>query len=297
MKTTGIVIISILCNLCTGNQHNPDEITKDHTLYVGSTPADPLIKKIFHIPLPDSVDFIRWHLEISEKDQNFHLKIHYGIGQPNTNGFMQGGFKKTFNGQYEKTTKLFWKFNSSGFGQPIQMYQPGENVLHLVDESLKMLIGNGGWSYTLNNKNAEKTAITSLPATFKDTVIKDVYVGRTPCSEIARIAAMDITDPCIKLKWLLTLYRDPSTKQPTIYELNRTQHRQALIRGTWKEQKGVAGNPNITIYQLEPTGVQQTIYFLKASKEVLFFLDKDFHLLTGNEDFSYTLNAKANVEM
>jgi hypothetical protein len=60
-------------------------------VYAGSTPAGTVIRSFLGIPLSDSVDFIRWKLIFHDND--YQLRCNYGIGKPNTNGFMEGGKK------------------------------------------------------------------------------------------------------------------------------------------------------------------------------------------------------------
>jgi len=40
--------------------------------FIGSTPADPVIRTFFNIPLTDSIDFIRWNLIL--RDHEYQLK-------------------------------------------------------------------------------------------------------------------------------------------------------------------------------------------------------------------------------
>lgn len=68
--------------------------------YTGSTPADPVVRTFLGISLQDSVDFIRWQL-ILHKD-NYQLNCNYGVGQPNTNGFINGGKKIEISGALNK---------------------------------------------------------------------------------------------------------------------------------------------------------------------------------------------------
>ena len=54
--------------------------------YTGSTPAHAEIKNFLGIPLADSIDFIRW--KFTPHSNKYELDCEYGIGKPNTNGFI-----------------------------------------------------------------------------------------------------------------------------------------------------------------------------------------------------------------
>ncbi|HEY0432610.1 MAG TPA: hypothetical protein VGC95_01985 [Chitinophagaceae bacterium] len=61
---------------------------------VASTPAGPLMKWILGIPATDSIDFIRWRIDLDERGAKgtFVFNINFGEAQPNTRGF-KGDFR------------------------------------------------------------------------------------------------------------------------------------------------------------------------------------------------------------
>ena len=60
--------------------------------------------------------------------------------------------------------------------------------------------------------------------------------------------------------------------------------------GKWTIIRGIKGDPNAVVYQLEPDDPQSFLSFLKADENILLFLDKEQNPLVGNSHFSYTLN-------
>src|SRR5215203_494159 len=73
--------------------------------YTGSTPAGTIIRSFLGIAFTDSVDFIRWRINL--QDGRFSIKCNYGIGKPNTNGFINGGKWITLEGGLEKKQNIY----------------------------------------------------------------------------------------------------------------------------------------------------------------------------------------------
>ncbi len=121
---------------------------------------------------------------------------------------------------------------------------------------------------------------------------KDVYgifEGRCACQELARVLKRDVSPDCFKTKWGLVFYQNPDTQAPTTYVLEGSFFRQAIRKGKWSITKGTKTDSGDIIFALEADN-QQTIYLMKGDDNVLFFLDQDKNLLTGNNLFNYTLN-------
>lgn len=264
----------------------------EKAIYWGSTPADSVVKLWLEIPLNAISDFIRWELSLDGTDKSFRLQLLYGEAQPNTPGFWGGGTKKEIKGVYNQSDEMVYQLISESLGSDIMIKRVSDNIIHLLDPEKKLMKGNGGFSYTLNRKDPQSGTAIYIESDPSDSVTKEVYQGRTPCKEIAGESGLTLSEPCYKLKWLLTLYRDPVTGIPTTYQLKRTQHRQAVIEGKWNSTRENKDNHSIVIYQLDPDKPANSILLLKAGTHVLFFLDKQRNLMLGNGDFSYTLNRR-----
>ena len=87
---------------------------------------------------------------------------------------------------------------------------------------------------------------------------------------------------------------DPATAhKPTTYTMRKVVDNEMKdVSGKWSITKGVAGNPNILIIRIDPGKGKETISLLVGDQNVLFLLDNNDRLYTGNSDFSYTLNKK-----
>jgi hypothetical protein len=247
-------------------------------LFIASTPADDSIKSIFRIPIDKKIDFIRWSLTLSAGG-SFNLDINYGEGQPNTNGFKGGGEKLSFSGTYAVSNNIY-ELKSGNFSAQISLIKLNENLFHLLTSDGKLMVGNGGWSYTLTRKDAD---VKYSPITWKSPLAQEIaqeviYDGRTPCADFPEQSAN-----CYKLKWRLTLFRDKQTNEPTVYALRGSLYNHETRQGKWTIKR----DGETVIYQLD-----NSFSFLVGDENVLFFLDRRNQLLTGNSDFSFTLNRK-----
>jgi len=270
-------IVAILFLLLISSSSNGKE-----KAFTGSTPGGTIIRKFLGIPISDSIDFIRWKLVI--RDHEYDLQCNYGIGKNNSNGFINGGKKIELKGALKKD-KNYYQFQNGD--KTLLVAELNPDLLHLLDENKKLLIGNGGWSYTLNNMAASSS--DQLNFTAEAGILKDSmdFQGRTPC-KIPGIIPPGME--CYKLKWHIIFYADVKNNEPGTYKLFGTPWRQAGGRtGNWKIINGKDGR---VIYQLNDDNGNGFLYLLKIDENIVVFTDADGKLLVGDEDFSYTLNRK-----
>ena len=271
-----------------------------NTVLVGSTPGDAVIKSMLSIDPGKQVDFIRWHLTLGRGDAKaYTLNINFGEAKPNTSGFKSNGENLSIQGTYTVSKSKIGdicELKNAKAKTLISLVKLNENLYHVLAPDNKLMVGNGGWSYTLNrqdplpnNSVAVPSLTTLLPAVSAQDVIFD---GRTPCLDLARQYNIPVENDCFKLKWKLTLHRDPTTKAPTIYTLQSTLHRSTAIEGKWAILKGLSTNPDAVVYRLDPDKPREAMSLLVGDENVLFFLDKENRLFTGNGDFSFTLNRR-----
>lgn len=254
---------------------------KENT-YTGSTPADTVIRSFVGISLSDSVDFIRWKFILQNNE--YQLQCNYGIGKANTNGFINGGAKIELRGEYKKE-KNYYQFQNGT--KTLKALELNVDLFHLLNTDNSLLVGNGGWSYTLNNimpSGTDQVSITATPIVLKDSI---GFEGRTPCKIPGVIAP---GSSCYKLKWYIVLYGNTQINKPGSYKVFGTGWRKEGGRtGRWKI---IAGKNGRTIYQLNDEDGNGFLYLLKLDEHVLVFTDAKGKLLVGDEDFSYTLNSK-----
>ena len=92
-----VLIFYILAEISTA--------TAKQQTYVGSTPANSVVRDFLGIRSADSIHFIRWTITI--KDNSYELQSHYGLSEPNTTGFTKGGTKVQLTGRCSKVGNYY----------------------------------------------------------------------------------------------------------------------------------------------------------------------------------------------
>lgn len=141
-------------------------------------------------------------------------------------------------------------------------------------------------TYRLTNVPSKTTSRTPVPS---GPTVLGVFDGRFPCTEINRDWKRPARPECQKMKWSLTLFQDPETKQPTTYSLNR-----GTRTGKWAIVRGTPTDPEAIVYQLDSDKPEVSVYLLKGDDNVLFVLDQQRNFRVGNSYLSYNLNRVVN---
>lgn len=138
-----------------------------------------------------------------------------------------------------------------------------------------------------DNKVSGSVTFTKKP---KSLGVYGIFEGRSPCRQISLQLGANLPADCDHLKWQLTLFRDSITFKPTTYLLTTEMFGGRPLQGVWRIVRGKMPSPTAIVYVLE-TGLNgKLLYLLKGDDNVLFILDEKFRLMTGDRDFSYTLN-------
>jgi hypothetical protein len=279
-------------------------------VFAGSTPCDDSIRRALRIAMTADADLLEWTL-VLHKDPNsgvpadYRLQFRYGLTVPNKPGL---GDKVT---SAERTGS--WRIvkgtpESSGpevyeLAGAVSLRAISGTVLHAMNPDGSLMIGNGGWSYTLNRTDASETRVdpfTAPPEPAEPRSVSPlstgpavfaVFEGRTPCQGIARELNIRVGAGCAKAKWRVTLFQHPQTRQPTTYKIEGTLHRSAR-EGSWRIDRGRGGDPTAIVYRLAPTGSERGLQLLKGDDHVVFLLDQQGRTLAGHAEFSYTLDRR-----
>ena len=152
MKIT--TLAAVLCSSLILFGTRSDLLQKEEN-FVGGTPAGGYVRKFLKIPFDKELELIRWQLSL-QPDHSFKLACSFGVIQPNTMNFKGGGEQVSITGKW--TTEKGIKNNPASIvytlesdqGASIRMVKMDDRVFHLLFSDKSLLIGNGGWSYTLN---------------------------------------------------------------------------------------------------------------------------------------------------
>lgn len=248
--------------------------------YTASTPAGQAVRDFLGINQGDSIDFIRWQLRILDKKE-FNLSCSYGLSKPNTNGFID-----------EKKVSLSGIVSSQGgvimlnnAGKLLAMQVLSDNIMHLLNRDGSMMVGNGGWSYTLNatsQLSAAEIKPTAKHGSFKDSI---VFQGRTPCRGVEELLIGRIRPECYKKKWVVTLYKSNPGATSGNYKLGTVETKKT---GRWKlktnDGRGI-------IYSLDLNN-GNTLDLLHVDVNIVYMMDTKGQLMVGDHDFSYSLNRR-----
>lgn len=248
--------------------------------YTGSTPAGAVVRTFLGISLQDSIDFIRWQITLD--NSSYTLDCNYGIGKPNTNGFIDGGKNIKLSGNIRKKEYYYLLQNGNKI---LKIASINNNLLHFLDTNNTLVVGNGGWSYTLNNTSPAPDANVNFNLTrsaFKDSMVLE---GRSPCGVPGIIPEGKL---CYKLKWYIILYTGNAANKSGSYKVYGTP---------WREQRGrtgkwelVSANAGHVIFRLNKDDGSALLNLLQLDNNVFVFIDAAGKLLVGDQDFSYTLN-------
>jgi hypothetical protein len=309
-----VIAISIAFGLgITGLSAQTTSDSSVFGVFAGSSPAGEAIRPLLQIPRDAKADLIQWRLILYHDAKTlaptrYRLHCDYGPAVPGLPGL--GTRRTTVKKEGSWTIGTGIKSNPKAvvyeLNGAMSLFKVHPDVLHVLNGDRSLMIGNGGWSYTLNRTEAsEKPGDPSLVVESGDDSRKisplatgpsvfGVFEGRSPCLGIARDLKIDVNGGCIKVKWRVTLYQNPETRVPSTYKVEDTLHRQGAREGNWTILRSTETDPNAIVYRLFPTKTETALHLLKGDDNVLFFLNQDRKPLVGHSEFSYTLNRRAS---
>jgi hypothetical protein len=277
--------------------------------FVGSTPCDASIRRLLQIQAEAGAELMEWKLMLhqdpkTQKPATFSLHCDYGLtvaGKPGI-GTKIGAVERRGRWSMAKGTKENAEAEVYELDGAVNLLLISGNVLHILNPDRTLMVGNGGWSYTLNRASAaekpgdaSRTIDMSYPIAPASTgpIVSGIFEGRSPCHRVARALGRVEHPGCTKAKWRVTLYQDPDSGKPSTYKVEGTLYRQAAREGKWSVMRAARGEPNAVVYRLAGTDRDAPLYLLRGDDNVLFFLDQNRKPLVGHAEFSYTLNRRS----
>jgi hypothetical protein len=187
----------------------------------------------------------------------------------------------------------------SDSGTSVAFAEIGADLVNLANEDGTLVPGTSAWSYTLTRADRVEPPVVELPRAGEGSYtipskqtgshVFGIFGGRTPCAGLMRDLKLTNIEGCVRLKWRLTLLKDPATGNPTRYLIDNSLTREHSWTGAWRILRGVPDFPDATVYQLDADTSHGPILLLRADDNLLLFLNQQRQLLPGNADLSYTL--------
>lgn len=279
-------------------------------IFAGTSLCADVSRPLLNIPANAQCDRTKWNLTLytaprTQAPTTYKLSSEYGYHTDNRTLVMKGsnvreGKWVIVKGAKADPNATVYQLDPANTQMTISFQLIDSNLIHLLERDGSLVIGSAAQSFTLSrtDKHVDMTDSQANipvkssvpPPSTGDSAAMTVFGGRTPCREVAAQLNHPVGADCFKLKWGLTLFRDPKTLKPTTFKLRGTLFRDFTRDGRWSILQGRQGNPNATLYKLDLDKNEGTLLLLKADDNILFFLHNDRSLMVGNHDFSYTLN-------
>jgi len=157
-----------------------------------------------------------------------------------------------------------------------------------------VLIAQSANAQTAASDNKISESIT-FKEPLKGASLYGVFEGRSLCDDFSRRIDPKLPSDLDHLKWQLVLLQDSITKQPMTYSLTTEMFGRKPMTGKWHLTKDIKNTLSAPVIVLEREQPNKALYLLKGDENVLFVLDDQMNLLTGDKDFSYTLNRVRKV--
>ena len=316
MKEFRFSLATLFFYCCIGQSCSQQSGPGDKPLiktFEATTPCNDAVKQMLGIPANFECEMMKWKLILSndakQNPSTFDLAYTYGLAKQGTRGFTDGARTTELKGKWRiekgnsKNTDVIITLITDNSPVTLSFFQPGQNLLHLLDENKQLVNGTAAWSYTLNRTDPVKVAsgkfIPRLVSSSRMPGISDtvgIFYGRTPCNKTLREINNISAEGCQVIKCKLVLLQDTNTHATanfiiqTIY-VGKGDNRYT-VTGSWKLLEGTIDNPAALVYQLLPAEVksQNQLLLVKADDNILYFIDNDTRLLVGDSYTSYTLN-------
>ena len=317
MKASLVFFVSLLCLLtgCSQKEAISPIVASSSVfgVFEGITPCSAQTRPLPQIPADTNCEQMIWEFSLFQDSATgaptlYRLDATYGVPQQNTTGLEKGGTPITMEGRWAivkgsdaDPNAVIYQLNPEDPQMTVSFLKVSEEILHVLHPNLKLMVGNAGWSYTINrtdNRPAPQIIVPAeppssstplvIPPMPEGSTVLGVFEGRTPCDEVVfEFTGIPPHEGCLKVKWQLTLYQEQDMGAPATYLFRGTG---TVRTGTWTILHGTKTDPDAVIYQLRADDSQQITSFLSVGDDHLFLMDAELNPLVGNALFSYTLS-------
>jgi hypothetical protein len=157
------VIAAFLCTfLLTGLLSATSIVSPKPDYFVAATPCDLVMRPFLRIPMDMDCELVKWNLTLKKSPNQarlstFTLDYAYGMSKAGTQGLNDEQGKGHMEGVWKEMPnkgplpgKVIVSLQPNDLGNDFSFISLNINVMHLLDHEGKLMIGNSGWSYTLN---------------------------------------------------------------------------------------------------------------------------------------------------
>ena len=157
---TPTLLFFMVINSCS--QKNSPGNSSVLGIFIASTPCSQGTKPLPGISLNEDCELIKWNLTLYQDEPKktpttFKLHCVYGLPKQGTTGFIGGGKKIEMEGNWtivkgagSNPNAIVYQLNDSKTNKTISFLKLNDDLIHLLDSDLHLMIGSAAWSYTLN---------------------------------------------------------------------------------------------------------------------------------------------------
>jgi len=157
---TASLLFFIATNSCS--QKTNHESSSVLGTFVASTPCSQGTRPLPGMSVNEDCELIKWDLTLYQDETkkaatSYKLQCVYGMSKKGTTGFIGGGKKleiegtcTVIKGTASNTNAVVYQLNETKTKKTISFLKLNDDLLHLLDSDLHLMIGSAGWSYTLN---------------------------------------------------------------------------------------------------------------------------------------------------
>lgn len=156
---SAFLILFIVTNSCSQNNSQRRSVVG---VFAGSTPCSEGTRPVPGMSVNTDCELIKWKLtlfqdESGKKTTTYKLHCGYGLPKQGTPGLINGGENVDIEGNLtiikgtaSNPNSIIYRLHDDKTNKTISFLKLNDNLLHLLDSDGRLMIGNAGWSYTLN---------------------------------------------------------------------------------------------------------------------------------------------------
>jgi len=289
MKSVILIFFVVIAGLLKRTYHSA-ELPSPDPVFVSCTECPKDIRGFLAIPADADCDMIKWKLQLLDNG-NYVINTEWGYHINNRTWEKRGElldsrgtWKVSRSNPGFTKSEIYVLATNDRPGESLPLLKLNDNMFQIMTKDKRMLPGGEGFTNMLNRTHpvADKSIDFTLADT--DVKMKDMTLsGRTPLAPFEKELAITDKDR-EKIKWKIDFHADGTLDARRILE------KAADCKGRWTMVKGWSDNPDAVVYKLELDAANQpTLYLLKGSDDVYFFLSKDGGLVNGNHLFGSAL--------